>query len=364
MSYDNWRKRLEVAKLPTVAARRAELTRLGLANMAPTIDDEGYYRIPITHKSVTGNGKNIITGYTPIAIFFDGGSLVGVRGTDQDEMTSNQVVDCWTWCCSHPVPYEIYKLVAEDGELWPDLKAAVELDEDGGSIGVPAGRLSDNQPPAETELEKEPYHIRFAKAIDAAISAAATLVVDSTEADAIAVGSKNRIAELRLAGARIGKAKYEPLLRVYETERNKWLPVVNRAADAEKAIERKVLTFRDAERRRIAAEQAAAAQRQREIDEANERAAQRAIAAGVAEAAPVAEEEPPATHAPAPVAPTYGTRQVKTELKKFAVIVNDVEVYKHFAANPDLQVFLQKLATNAIRAGLTVPGTTTREGLI
>lgn len=378
MTYTNWRKRLEVAKLPTVAARRAELTRLGLNSMEPTHEDEGYYRIPITEKDASGNGKNIIIGYTPVALFLDGNTLVGVRGTEQTEMNPVQVVDSWTWFCSHPISYDIYKSVAENGEPWLDLKlvmvgpsneaipANTVLEGDGSISLTPSGaRITDNQPPAEPDKPKEPDDVRFAKAIDAAISAAATLVVDSAEADAIAQGSKNRIAEIRLAGAKIGKAKYEPLLRVYEAERNKWLPVINRAADAEKGIERKILTFRDGERRRLAAIAAAQAAAQARIDEENERAAQRAIAKGQPEPAPVAPPEvPPAASAPAPVAPTYGTRKVKEELKKFAVIEDDVEVYKFFAANPDVRELLQKLATNAIRSGLTVPGTTTREGLI
>lgn len=361
MSYDNWRKRLEVQKLPTVAQRRAELTRLGFANMEPTAADEGYYRIPITKKSENGNGKNIVTGYTPVALFLDGAELVGVRD-GQTEMTPNQVIDSWTWFCSHPIPYDLYKAVAEDGEPWPDavgIHALEVLEESSGK------RLSDNQPPAEPDKPVLPAHERFAAAIDAAISAAATLVVDSVEADAIAQGSKNRIAEIRLAGEKVGKREYEPMHAAYVEVRDRWLKPVNKASAAEKAIQTKILTFRESERRRVAAEQAEAARVQREQDEANERAAQRAIAAGEQEMPPVVEEAPPAaTPAPAPAAPTYGTRRVKDELKKFAVITDDVEVYRHFAANADLRALLEKLATNAIRSGLTVPGATFREGLV
>ncbi len=26
----------------------------------------------------------------------------------------------WTWCCRHPIAYELYVAVAERGEPWPD----------------------------------------------------------------------------------------------------------------------------------------------------------------------------------------------------------------------------------------------------
>jgi hypothetical protein len=353
-AYDNWKKRLEVAKLPTVAARRAELTRLGLNSMEPTMMDAGYYRIPQTVKDASGNGKNVITGYVPVALWSENGAVVGVRG--QDEMTPEQIVDGWTWFCSHPISYDLYQAVAERGEPWPDISATPE-DEPAGT------RLQENQPPAE-DKPALPAHERFAAAIDAAISAAATLIVDSTDADAIAQGSKNRIAEIRLAGEKVGKREYEPMHAAYVEVRDRWLKPVNRATVAEKAIQTKILTFRESERKRVAAEQAEAARVQREKDEANERAAQRAIASGAAEPPPVVEAPPPVTPAPAAAAPTYGSRTVKSELKKFAVIENDVEVYKHFAAYPDVQELLQKLATNAIRNGQTVPGATFREGLV
>lgn len=363
MSYINWRKRLEIAKLPTVAARRAELTRHGLANMEPTQEDEGYYRIPQTQKDPGGNGKNIITGWVPVALWFDGG-LVGVKGTEQTTMHRNDIVDAWTWFCAHPITYETYLAVAERGEPWPDSADATwEKIKEENNLDVAGTRLAENQPPADEVKEELPAHIRFANAVDAAISAAATLVVDSAEADAVAVGSKNRIAELRLAGEKIGKARYEPMHMAYVAERDRWLKPINAAVFAEKAINTKVLTFRESERKRLAAIAETAAREQREREEATERAAQRAIAAGTPEPPPVVVAEPVLVQPAAP-APTYGKRQVKSELKKFAIIEQELEVFKFFQSNEELQALLEKLATNAIRSGLTVPGATFREGLV
>jgi len=105
---------------------------------------------------------------------------------------------------------------------------------------------------------------------------------------------------------------------------------------------------------------------QRSIDESNERAAQRAIAAGEPEAAPeTIEIEQPA--AAVQILPTYGTRKLKEEMRTFLDEINDFDqVYGFFKVQSRQQVetFLKDLAERAIKAGFTVPGTTTRQGLI
>ncbi len=297
MSYANWQKRLEIAKLPTVAARRAELSRLKLANMEPTIEDEGYYRIPITQKDATGNGRNIVTGYIPVAIWFDGDAMVGVSGTEQEEMSLTKIVDQWTWFCAHPISYELYKEVAEDGGLWPDIPVGpttllmIEP-------AVPAANRevakTDNAPPPE---EVVPLDVQHATAIDNAIAAALTKVTSEAE-DAQASGSKNRIAELRLAADKAGKAIYEPLHRQYVAEQKKWSAPVKRAEAKEKELNTAILSFRESERKKAVAAAAEAARLQQIQDEANERAAQRAIARGEPEDAPPVVEAAPAQENP------------------------------------------------------------------
>ena len=156
------------------------------------------------------------------------------------------------------------------------------------------------------------------------MSAAIKAVTNETEA-AQALGSKNRIAELRLAADKAGKAFYDPPYREYKRLHGLWSPMVARADAKEKELNRAILTFREFERQRIAKEQAEAIERQREIDEANERAAQRAIAAGEPEAAPkVVEVEMPS--APVPVLPTYGTRKLKEEVKTILDAITDYDI--------------------------------------
>jgi hypothetical protein len=199
--------------------------------------------------------------------------------------------------------------------------------------------------------------------IDTAIGAALKKVTNETEA-AQALGSKNRIAELRLAAEKAGKALYDPPFREYKRLHGLWSPMVARADTAEKALNKAILTFRETERIRIAKEQTQSDERQRLLDEANARAADRAIAAGEPELPPeIVEIERPI--APAPILPTYGTRKIKEEVKTFLDEVTDYDlIYQYFKESAEVKTFLTTLATAAIKAGRTVPGVKTREGLI
>lgn len=367
MSFNRWRARLAGEKVVTY--------------LQPDEDDEGYYRRPITEPKLAANGQRNgqkrIIGWEPVAYFIDRGKLCGVIG-DRD-MAINEVTDesLWSWVVRYPISEETYRAVAERGEPWPDLimnqatrdllPQAIPTSNERLAPGTIVGEIvpaanrdvakSDNRPPEEL-----PPEVEHAQAIDSAIGAAPTKITSEAEA-AIALGSKNRIAELRLAADKAGKAIYEPIYRDYKKVQAVWSPIVARAVAAEGKLQTAILTFRESERKRLAKIAAEEAAKQAAIDAANEKAAQLAIAAGRPEPAPVVEQPAPVAQ-PAPIAPTYGTRKLKEELKKFAVINDDVEVYRHFRADADLKALLEKLATNAIRSGATVPGATFREGLI
>lgn len=371
MPFDNWRKRLEIAqKYPTVALRRHAIAALGINFAQPSPADEGYYRKAITVKHENGNGRNVVTGWIPVAYFMQDGELIGLMGNADDgrEINVNDE-ELWSYVVANPIPYEWYQAVAERGEAWPDAPdpaAEQEYREMERGAEIDARRTQENtpEPPAEEKPPEDPPHVRAAKAIDTMISATASLTVTSVEEEAIAEGSKNRLAELRLRVDKAGKAEYQPLHAAYVAKRDQWLPPVNRAEAAEKGIARKILAFRESERRRIAAEQAEAAKALQEEAERNARAADRAIARG--------EEPPPPeidetivypTQPTAPVVPTHGKRTTKSQLKKFAVIDDGAKVYEFFKNNADVVALLEKLATDAIRAGVEVPGTTTDERL-
>jgi hypothetical protein len=342
----------------------------------PGEDDEGYYRKPIREKSLNAqgktNGQSKIIGWEPVAYWLDGGLLCGVIG-DRD-MTGNEVIDNWTWVCRYAITEAQYRAVAERGEAWPDLPiksnyepatlteaqintnfiAALQAD-------IPAANRdvarSDNAPP---EVSPDVEH---ATAIDNAIGAGKDLPVTTVAEAEIASGAANIIRERRLAAEKAAKRVVDPLKTAYEDERAKWLPPVQRAKATEDAIRLRVSNFEIAERKRVAAEQLAALEKQREIDEANARAADRAIASGEPEQAPVVEEIA-IPLAPAKTKPTYGSYTPRAKpILKFAVIQDEAMVLNHFKFNVEIVMLVQKLATNDIRAGLEVPGATFREGI-
>ena len=198
---------------------------------------------------------------------------------------------------------------------------------------------------------------------------------------ALAAGSKNRIAELRLKAEKTGKALYDPPFREYKRILGVWKPIVDRATANEAVLDRQIKVYRQGvikraqeaaakEQARLAEEAAKEKARLAEEEAANARAADRAIAAGLPEPAPqVTEPAPPpapvVVPTVAPVVPAYGTRKVKEEMKLWVDTVTDwPALFAHFAGNTDVQNLLLKLATIDIRAGRMVPGITTVEGLV
>lgn len=338
MSFSNWEARLRGETVKTF--------------LQPDALDEGYYRKATAERQPNGQWK--LLGYTPVCYFMDGNRLAGIIGGR--DMTDDEVTDetLWSYVVRNPIPYEWYAAVAERGEDWPD--------KDRWTSVVPPQPQAAADADAPLEPPK-PRHEVLAAAIRAEIEKAPKTVA-SVEDDAKATGAKNRIAELRLAATKEGKALYEPIFKQYQALQKVWAEVIAPATAEEKRITNDVLTFREAERKKAAAAAAEAARKAQEEFEANQRAADRAIASGAPAPEPVITAAPPAdTPAPQPAAPTYGKRQIKADLKKFAVIEDWAKVFAHFQADPELRARLEKLATDAIRAGAAVPGATHREGL-
>lgn len=313
----------------------------------------GFYRKAVSERNAAGNNRRV--GWTPVAVFMDGDTMVARVGSEKlgRDVIGDELNELWSWIAQNPISEGSYRQVAENGKRWWDDPAPPEA--------IPAVNRDvardDNAPP-EVLTDKD-----HSAAIDGAIGAAIKTVTNETEA-AQALGSKNRIAELRLAADKAGKAEYEPPFREYKRLHAVWSPCVARAAAEEKRLNTEILKFREKERLRVAAEQAAAEAEQRQIEEANERNAQRAISQGIPEPAPeVVEIAVPAP--PAPIVPTYGTRKVKEELHTILDAITDYDaVYQFLKAEPKVRALLLELATSKVKAGFTVPGTTTRQGLI
>lgn len=319
----------------------------------------GFYRKGVYERDAKGNNRRV--DWTPVAVFMDGEKMVARIGSEKlgRDVTGDELNELWSYVAGNAISEGNYREVAEHGKRWWDDPAPPEIHV--------SGVVSNREPREITNADNNPPEVLTDKdhgsAIDNAIAAAIKVVTSETEA-AQALGSKNRIAELRLAADKAGKAEYEPPYAEYKRLYGTWNPPVKRAEAKEKELNTAVLTFREKERQRIAVEQVAADAKQREIDEANERAAQRSIAAGEPETAPEAVEIEKPTP-PAPILPTYGTRKIKEELHTILDAITDYDaVYNFLKAEPKLKTLLLELATAKVKAGFVVPGTSTREGLI
>jgi len=347
---------------------------------SPDAEDEGYYRKPITKK--LPNGRNEVLDWIPIALWVENGQLVGLigAGAGMRKVSPHDLDAIWSWCVQHPISYATYKAIAEEGKPWPDSQAE-QLE-----ATIPAANRevekTDNNPEEELPLE-----VQHAQAIDSACGVAKAFTIASEKEAEQGLGIKNRLAELRLAAKRDGEAAYKPPYNEYSRLYAIWNPMVARADAEEKAMGTKLLTWRDKERKRIAAEQAQAAakaaaeaaveaERVRLEHEENERAADRAIARGEPEPPPVVAEAevPPVASvasavppAPAPLKPTYGKGKLKEIDKIFLDETQPIDfaaLFGYFKDTAEVQILLKTLALAAVRAGRDVPGISTRKGLV
>lgn len=363
-TYKNWKARLEGA---TVMTHDGD-------------PDVGFYRKPIRTSRQDGNK---ITGWVPVAYFMEGNKLIGVIG-DRD-MTPNELTDLWTYVCAYPIPEQVYRDV-DAGKPWPrDLIGEPKQASRTAYPADPSGRITSGPsdferaqaaiPAAGREVTKNdnaitddlPLDQQHRQAIENATKEAIAPVTTEEQA-ALVLGRKNRVAELRLAADKAGKAIYQPLYQAYTTEQKKWSPLADLCNSFEKKAGTAVLTFRENERKRLLAIQQEAEAKQREQDEANQRAADRAIMRGEPEPAPAVVNMPVFEEVkPAPIVPTYGSRTIREQVKKFAEI-NEARdwalVREHFKDNAEIKALLLKLAQIEVTAGRTVPGVTIREGLV
>ncbi len=218
------------------------------------VDDpqSGFYRKPVKERNAAGNPAERV-GWLPVAIFVDGEGMTEtmIARVGSRDVTGDDLNELWSYVAANPISEETYRAVAERGEPFPDEQPK-----------VPAANrevtASDNaEPQDDTPLAEQ-----HATAIDNAIAAAIKKVTTEAEA-AQALGSKNRIAELRLDADKVGRSLYDPPYRQYKAIHGEWSPIVKRAQDAEASLNTAILKFRESERVRIAKEQADADEKQR-----------------------------------------------------------------------------------------------------
>lgn len=374
MSFNKWKKRLEIAATyPTIKARAEAVAALKINFLQPDAEDEGYYRKPITEAVIgadgKSNGQKRVIGFEPIAYFLKDGVLQGAIG--KRRMAPEELTDegLWSWVVNRPVSYEWWHSAAVKGEAWPDLAQIAKMNDDMMKAAIPAANrevtASDNQ-----QADDRPLDVQHSEAIDNAVRAAKDLTAQDEISAGMLLGAMNRIAELRLAADKAGHAIYDPLHAVYKAEQKKWPGMISVASTMEGILNRRYLTWRAAERVKADAAAAEVARKATELEEANARAADRAIAQGTAEPAPVVPEVPPVTAAATqPVAPTYRAHGQRTAPKEVETwhcdgIVDQAMVYAHFKDTAGVKEVLLKLATAAIKNGQEVPGTRRHFGLV
>lgn len=357
MNYDKWQRRLKCVA-DGLNPKEWPVDLMATTEGA-TVMDLGFYRLPIKERKPNGQWK--LLGYYRVELFMY--QADGTVGCDIDgrTVTPDRLAEKFHSFLSHPIKKSWY-LAVEKGERWPDDPVAPEHKEPAKSPDEAIQGMAEcdywngrkslsgighNDPPKVMTADDH------ASAIDNAIGAAPNTVKSEAEA-AQALGFKNRIAELRLDADKAGKADYQPPYTEYKRLYKIWTPMIERAEQKEKQINTAILKFREAERQRIAKEQAAAEAKQREIEAAN---AQRATPLPVPEVAPVV--------APAPIQSTYGTRKIKEELHTILDAITDYDaIYAFMRDEPKVKELLLELAAAKIKAGFTVPGTKTRQGLI
>lgn len=353
MSFDKWRARLR------------EETVVNF--LIPDDKDEGYYRKPFGKKGA--NGRVTIEGYTPVALFMEGGVIQGLWGSGRDmrAMTDDELSDesLWSWLVGNPIPYEVYKAVAEDGATWPEMEPpkldALKREEP----AAEGQRLAENQSPADAKPKAPETAEEHKAAIDVIVASSAEVKdVLTTDEASIVGGTINAIAERRLAADKAGKALYKPPFDQYKKLFAAWTPMLKTAETEEKRLQKIVLTFRQREHERVGHANALAAQAQIDEEARNERAADRAIANAEPEPSPEVAEPDPPPRAVAPLKPTYGTRTVREEEQTFVEIVDEAQLATFFRGTEELRTVLHTLAVRAVKRGETVPGITTRKGLV
>jgi hypothetical protein len=281
--------------------------------MNPDNPQAGFYRQP--YKRYYGARRT----FTPVAYWpSEDGSKLNCRLGDQN-ISETAGMNLWKSVGNHPVAEHAYRQVAQYGGTWPDEHELVPMQ-------------GDNFPPEEEELTLWSLEELTDRIEDLGREALARIegpkIADQDEADRIA-NLADRLAELWNEVDRRRKEERREHDQALKAIQLKWLPLLAKA-ESYKNLKYKLLTPWLIE-----------------LQTAQQQEAEAAAAAG----APTAAE---------PRRPRAGTRGRAQTLKtqKRAEITNYDLCLAFFKESEDLRGTVQMLANRAVRAGITVPGTT------
>ena len=190
--------------------------------------------------------------WLPVAIWRDSdGILKALRDGSQAHAQ-----DLWTWCCRHPIPYEVYVSVAERGEPWPeDVRT---IGHNSGAVDQVRGSVfpspAKNHAPVETSAvgvlaATIAGHWRAAQAWLADLGP----IVNQTQADRVA-NYAELFGGLEKQGEDQRSADKRPVLDAGRAIDAQWKPVIAAAAEAKTALKKTLEPFLLAEKARLEAE--------------------------------------------------------------------------------------------------------------
>lgn len=312
--------------------------RDAIAGNNPSIDADnpqsGYYK-----KRAHKDGP-----WLPVAIWRkDEVGLVARVGSNTEDPHA-----IWTYCADNPVSKEDAKHAFETGK-WPS--DAPTLGDNSGNI-TPLEILKDYIDTAKAWFSKA-GKIDTQKAVDTAANYAAELARLKTNAD------KERDAKIRphLDAQREINGEYKPAIEYADTLSKQ----IKRACDAFLIAEKKRLE--EEARRKYEAERAAAEAERKRIEEERAKKMEEDPIAALTEPEPEPElPMPPPPQEPVKVS-AGGQRGRKMGLRKDTVYsVTDFDaVYAWAKDNPKVREAVEKVAVQAAKAGVAVPGVSKEE---
>jgi hypothetical protein len=320
----NWRRRLAGDKsVPTYE----------------TEPDQGYYRVPITQKTLGGATQKI--GWRATAYFYDAGALHCV--VDGQYVSPDRAIELWLWCVKHPITEEQYRAVAERGEPWFD---APQTGVAPSNPAAPSAGIGHNQPPVETT---DPL-AELRETIENAVGSVKGIKVTTDDEAAKAQGSRARLLELSGDADKRRVKEKQPFLDGGREVDAKYMPLVTAAKDAADGLRKELSAH---ETRKLVAQReierlAAAAAAKAEEDAAKARRNHKAIP-------PAPPPPPPVPERTSAVKGGYG-KAASVQTVKFAVIEDWKAVAVHYSNVSEIQVMLQRLANADAKAGIAIPG--------
>jgi hypothetical protein len=333
-------------------AALANPKQIGKTLILTTTPEEGWFRV----KSKEGP-------WEPVVIWQDGDQWFALRGIEPDRKTVH-ADDVWTWCARHPISFDEYERVAEQGQEWSDVDAVVQSQRKG------PPRPGSNEPVDEAEIlkdqiesakqgaEKYAKFERWVKRGKIDVPVVESLIKDDETAGK-AQSLRSRLLELFREGETKFHDEKDPITKRGKEVDERWR--FRSVAQEQADIIRAALESYETKKLEARRAQEDAARKAAEIAAA---AAQEAELSFVAPAPTVAPEPVPA---PAPAAPettikgSYG-RAATIGVKWDAQEITDQDaLYKFMREHKELKAKLLELAQRGLDAGHDVPGISKKE---